>query len=100
MTQGQQASPAMMELIVRSAANPEFRESMVENPEEAIKSAGINLSQEELQAISSSSREEREQLMEQLGERSSQVSFAFFEQLFQLFRVEFGFPFFGLWGPD
>jgi hypothetical protein len=98
LTQAQQTpSPAMMEVITRSMANPEFRESMVSDPQEALKSAGINLSEEELQGITSSSREQREQLMQQLGDRSSQLNITFFQQFTTFFQFDGGFPFFG--GP-
>ncbi len=61
----------MEQLIGKVLAEPEFRQQLVSNPNEAIRSAGIQLSQQEMQAITSSSREEREQMMQQLGDRSS-----------------------------
>lgn len=88
MTQGRQPSPALMEVVAKSVADQQFREGMVNNPEQTIKDAGINLSQEELQAITSSSREEREQLMQQLGDRSSQLSVTFFQQFTQFFQFQ------------
>jgi hypothetical protein len=88
MTQGQGASPAMLEVAVKSISDPQFREGMINNPEETIKNAGISLSSEELAAVTSSSREEREQMMQQLGERSSQLSFQFFQQFTQFFSFQ------------
>ena len=64
-------SPALEQLIGKAVAEPEFRQQLVENPEQAIQSAGIELSAEERQALVSTSREEREQVLQQLGERTS-----------------------------
>ena len=58
-------------LIARIVSDPEFRQSMVDNPEGAIQQANFQLDPEELRAISSSSREEREQMIQQLGERTA-----------------------------
>jgi hypothetical protein len=86
MTQGQGASPAMLEVAVKSLSDENFRTGMVNSPEETIKNAGIKLSDDELRAVTSTSREEREQMMQQLGERSSQLNFTFFQQFTQFFN--------------
>lgn len=68
---GQKPSPAMEQLIGKAIAEQDFRAQLVDNPEQAVRSAGINLSSQELQALQGTSREEREQMMSQLGERTS-----------------------------
>jgi hypothetical protein len=72
---GQAPSPALEQLIGKAVAEPDFRQQLIDNPEEAIQSAGIELSQEELQAITGTSREEREQMLSALGERTSPFCF-------------------------
>jgi hypothetical protein len=69
--QGFQPSPAMEQMIGRAVSDPDFRQQLVDNPAEAVRSAGIQLSSEELQTLESTSREERSQMLEQLGERTS-----------------------------
>ena len=63
--------PGMEQLIGKAIGEPEFRQQLIDNPEQAVRSAGIQLTQEEMQALTSSSREEREQMMTQLSERTS-----------------------------
>jgi hypothetical protein len=72
MTQGGQApSPALEQLIGKAVADESFRQQLVEDPEAAVRDAGIQLSSEEMQGLTSTSREEREQMLSQLGERTS-----------------------------
>jgi hypothetical protein len=72
---GQAPSPALEQLIGKAVAEPDFRQQLIDNPESAVQSAGIQLSQEELQAIAGTSREEREQMLSSLGERTSPFCF-------------------------
>jgi hypothetical protein len=69
--QGNQPSPAMEQLIGKAIAEPDFRQQLVNDPAQAVQQAGIQLSQQELEALQGTSREERAQMMEQLGERTS-----------------------------
>ena len=64
-------SPALEQLIGKAVADPEFRQQLVDDPEQAIQSAGLGLSDEERQALVSTSREEREEVLRELGERTS-----------------------------
>jgi hypothetical protein len=68
---GFQPSQAMEQMIGKAVSDADFRQQLVDNPAEAVKSAGIELSPEELQTLESTSREERAQMLEQLGERTS-----------------------------
>ena len=68
---GQAPSPGMEQLIGKVLAEPDFRQQLINNPTEALRSAGIQLNQQEMQADTGSSREEREQMMQQLGDRQS-----------------------------
>jgi acyl-CoA hydrolase len=61
----------MEQLIGKAIADPDFRQQLVDDPQAAAQSAGIDLSSDELQALQNTSREERQQMMEQLGERTS-----------------------------
>jgi hypothetical protein len=72
---GQAPSPALEQLIGKAVAEPDFRQQLIDDPEGAVRSAGIDLSQEELQAITGTSREEREQMLSSLGERTSPFCF-------------------------
>ncbi len=69
--QGQEPSEGMTLLIARVVSDPEFRQQLVDNPEQAIASGEFPLSAEERRVITSTSREEREQMMTQLSERTS-----------------------------
>ena len=64
-------SPALEQLIGKAVSDPEFRQQLVDDPEQAIQSAGLDLTDEERQALVSTSREERESVLQELGERSS-----------------------------
>lgn len=70
-TGGSGPSPEMEQVIGKAIAEPEFRQQLINNPQEAIRSAGINLSSNELQTLQNTSREEREQMLQSLGERTS-----------------------------
>ena len=69
--QGQEPSEGMTLLIARAVSDPAFRQKLVDNPEQALSSGEFNLSAEERRVITSTSREEREQMMTQLSERTS-----------------------------
>jgi hypothetical protein len=64
-------SPGVEQLIGKAIAEPDFRQQLVNNPRQAVQSAGISLSAQEVQALEDTSREEREQMISQLGERTS-----------------------------
>ena len=64
-------SPALEQLIGKAVADPAFRQQLMDDPEQAIQSAGLDLTDEERQALVSTSREEREQVLQELGERAS-----------------------------
>jgi hypothetical protein len=61
----------MEQLIGKAIADPTFRDQLVNDPASAVQQAGINLSPQELQGLESTSREERAQMLSQLGERTS-----------------------------
>ena len=69
--QGTQISEGMQLLIGRAISDPEFRQQLIENPQQALDRALFPLSDEERRAITSTSREDREQMMTQLSERTS-----------------------------
>ena len=64
-------SPALEQLIGKAVADPEFRRQLVDDPEAAIQAAGLGLSDEERQALVGTSREEREEVLRELGDRTS-----------------------------
>ena len=66
-------SPALEQLIGKALTNSEFRQKLVEDPEEAVRSAGLALSPEELQTLQGMSLEHRQQTMDELGERISPI---------------------------
>lgn len=74
-TEGAQPSPGLSQVIARAVADPSFRQQLVDNPESAVRSAGLQLSSDELQALQGSSREQREQMLQQLQERSAPFHF-------------------------
>jgi len=67
----QQPTPGMEQVIGKALTEPDFREALMRNPEEPVRSAGIELSADEFQALRSTSREEREKVLLELGERTS-----------------------------
>ena len=69
--QGQEASDGMQMLIARAISDPEFRNLLIENPEQALQSGGFDLSVEERRVITGTSRQEREDMLCQLSERTS-----------------------------
>jgi len=70
---GSEMGQGMEQLIGKAIAEPDFRQQVIENPEEAVRNAGIELSAEEMEALTGSSREEREQIMQALAERMSPI---------------------------
>jgi Ribosomally synthesized peptide prototyped by Frankia Franean1_4349. len=58
-------------VIGRAITDPDFRRALVEDPEQALKDAGIQLGPEDLQRLTSMNKEEREQMAEQLDARQS-----------------------------
>lgn len=69
--QGQAPSPALEQLIGKAIAEPDFRQILVDDPAQAVQQAGLQLSPDELQALENTPREQREQMMSELGERTS-----------------------------
>ena len=69
--QGQEPSEGMQMFIARAVSDPAFRQQLVDNPEQALSSGQFNLSAEERRVITSTSREDRAQMMQQLSERTS-----------------------------
>ena len=70
-TQGQQPSQGMEKLIALSITDPQFRQQVIDNPEQAIQQAGVQLTPQEQQAVTGGSREEREQMLQPLGDRAA-----------------------------
>ena len=68
-------SLAMEQLIGKAVTEPEFRQQLVDDPEQAIRAAGLELTDEERRALVSTSREERESVLQQLGDRTSPWGF-------------------------
>ena len=64
-------SEGLETLIGKVVAEPEFRQQMIDDPQTALRNAGITLSPQEMEAVTSTSREEREQMMTQLADRTS-----------------------------
>jgi hypothetical protein len=83
-----QPSPALIALIAKSAADAGYRKVMVDDPERAVREAGVTLTDDEMKAIVGSTREEREAMMEALGERASQLSVTWFQQITTFFHFE------------
>ena len=81
--QGQEPSEGMALLIARAVSDPAFRQKLVDNPEQALSSGEFNLSAEERRMITSTSREEREQIMTQLSERTSPAVCTFWSLVWQ-----------------
>lgn len=64
-------SQAMEQLIGKAISDPTFRTQLINDPQAAASGAGLSLSAQELQSLQGTSREEREQMLQQLGERTS-----------------------------
>lgn len=62
-------------LVDKAVSDPEFRQQLVDNPREALQQAGIELPQEYMDELTNISVEQRQQLVEQLGDRSSPLIF-------------------------
>ncbi len=75
--QGTQVSEAMQLLLARAISDQQFRQQLIDNPEQALQSGEFNLSGEERRAITNTTREDREQMMQQLSERQSPAICAF-----------------------
>jgi hypothetical protein len=58
-------------VIAKAVLDPEFREALIDDPEQALSEAGIELSPEDRERIVSLSREEREEIMQQLESRQA-----------------------------
>ena len=69
---GAQASEGMQRLLARAVAEPEFRQLLVESPEQAIASGDFRLNDQERRAITGTPREERAQMMQQLVDAMGQ----------------------------
>jgi len=54
-------------------ADPQFREAMASNPEQAVKDAGIQLSPQEMERLRSMIAEDRQRLFQQLDPRDSKA---------------------------
>jgi hypothetical protein len=67
-------TPELEQLIGKAIAEPDFRQQLVDDPEQAIQSAGIELNSEEMRVLTSTSREQREQMMQELNERVNPIS--------------------------
>ena len=68
---GQLPSPGMGQLIERSITDPQFRQRVIDSPEQAIQELGVQLTPQEMQAVTGGSREEREQMLQPLGDRAA-----------------------------
>jgi hypothetical protein len=64
-------SPAMEQLIGKMIAEADFRQQLIDDPAAAVKASGLQLTSEEMEAVTSTSREEREQMLGQLGDRTA-----------------------------
>jgi hypothetical protein len=58
-------------VIAKAVLEPEFRQALVDDPEQALQDAGIDLAPEDIKRITSLSRAEREEFMEQLESRQA-----------------------------
>jgi len=61
----------MEQLIGKMAAEPDFRQQMIDDPAAAVQSAGLQLTPGEMQAVTGTSREEREEMLSHLSERTA-----------------------------
>jgi hypothetical protein len=66
-------SPGFQEMLGKIIADPDFRQSMAANPEQALQQAGIQLAPEEAERIRNMSQEDRERLLQQLDTRDSKA---------------------------
>ena len=53
----------------KAVADPEFRQKLIENPESAVKEAGINLTDDQLKALIEMDKEKFKQGISELDER-------------------------------
>jgi hypothetical protein len=79
-----QPSPAILALVAKAAADAEYRQALIDDPETAVR--GFALTDEEIRTVVNTSRDEREEMMEALGERASQLSVTFFQQVTTFFN--------------
>ena len=68
---GQIPSQGLGDLIARAIQDPQFRQLLIDSPEQAIQQAGVQLTPQEQQAVVGGSREEREQMLQPLGDRAA-----------------------------
>ncbi len=69
--QSTQISEGMQLLVARAISDPQWRQQLIDNPQQALDRAAFPLSDEERRVITSTTREDREQMMTQLSERQS-----------------------------
>jgi hypothetical protein len=53
----------------KALADPEFRKKLIDNPEAAVKEAGIELSEEQMQALKEMDKEQFEKGLAEIDER-------------------------------
>jgi Ribosomally synthesized peptide prototyped by Frankia Franean1_4349. len=69
-------APSSNETVIgRAIADPEFRQALVEDPEQALQDAGLQLDPDALRQLTSMSREDREQMADELDARQSASSY-------------------------
>ena len=61
------------DMLGRMVSDPDFRQQMAANPEQAIQQAGIQLSPQELERIRSMTPEDRQQLLQEMDTRDSKA---------------------------
>jgi hypothetical protein len=75
MSESQSAVSSRESVIGRVIADPDFRQALVEEPEQALQDAGIQLDPEDLRQLTSMSRADREQMADELEARQSSSSY-------------------------
>lgn len=66
-------SPGFQAMIGRMIADPEFRKQMAASPEEALKTANIQLSDQEMERLRNMNPEDRQKLTQELDARDSKA---------------------------
>jgi hypothetical protein len=71
MTSSESSNGPNEQVVALAITDPEFRQAMIDNPEEAVRSRGIELTSDDMARLTALSAEDRQQLAEQLATRQS-----------------------------
>jgi hypothetical protein len=70
-------SGGFQDMLGRMISDPDFRKQMSDNPEQAVKGAGIQLSPQELERLRAMAPEDRQKIFQEMDTRDSKAWWVF-----------------------